>query len=228
MLLLLLAGAAGAVDAVSYMELGRVFTANMTGNTVLLGLAMVEAESAAAMRTALALVGFLAGSALGAWTVERWQAGGDWPLTVTIVLALEWVILIVFAISWQFASSVVSPPGDRATLVVLSALAMGLQSAAARRLDVSGIATTYITGTLTSLAPRLVGWLRFTVARLIFSQPTRPAQGAGLLAAVWLVYLGGAVVAGAATSLDPALAVVFPIIVVMIVIVTAAVRFRTR
>jgi uncharacterized membrane protein YoaK (UPF0700 family) len=227
-LLLLLACAAGSVDAVSYMELGRVFTANMTGNTVLLGLALVEAESAAALRSALALVGFLVGSALGAWIVERGRVGGAWPLTVTVVLALEWVILTVFAISWQFASSVVSPPGDRATLVVLSAFAMGLQSAAARHLDVSGIATTYITGTLTSLAPRLLGWLSFIIAKLSFLQPTRPAQGAGLLAAVWLVYLGGAVVAGAATLLDRALAVVFPVVVVMIVIVTAAVHFRTR
>jgi uncharacterized membrane protein YoaK (UPF0700 family) len=39
---LLLTGAAGYVDAVSYLLLGRVFTANMTGNTVLLGLAIVR------------------------------------------------------------------------------------------------------------------------------------------------------------------------------------------
>jgi len=44
MLLLLLACAAGAIDAISYLGLGRVFTANMTGNTVLLGLALVQAD----------------------------------------------------------------------------------------------------------------------------------------------------------------------------------------
>jgi uncharacterized membrane protein YoaK (UPF0700 family) len=105
---------------------------------------------------------------------------------------------------------------------------MGMQSAAARRLDVSGVATTYITGTLTSFATRLMGWLSFTIARLNSPLPTRPTHGAGLLAAVWLVYFGGAMVAGAATLLDRALAVVFPIALVMIVIVTAMVHFRTR
>jgi uncharacterized membrane protein YoaK (UPF0700 family) len=227
-LLLLLACAAGAVDAVSYMELGRVFTANMTGNTVLLGLALVQAESAAAVRAALALVGFLVGSALGAWIVDRGQGGGAWPPTVTVALGLEWLLLIVFAVSWQFASSIVAPPDAEATLVMLSALAMGMQSAAARRLEVSGIATTYITGTLTSFAARLIGWLGFAIARLNSPLPTRPARGAGLLAAVWLVYLGGAVAAGTVTLLDRTLAVVFPIVLVLIVIVTAMIHFRTR
>jgi Protein of unknown function (DUF1275) len=45
-------------------------------------------------------------------------------------------------------------------LIVLSALAMGIQAAAVRRLGVPGIVTTYITGTLTSLMADLVGWLR--------------------------------------------------------------------
>ena len=105
---------------------------------------------------------------------------------------------------------------------------MGVQSAAARRLDVSGIATTYITGTLTNLVARLVGRVHRAGARLNPVQPTRPAQGAVLLAAVWLVYLGGAAAAAAATILDPVLAVVLPIAVVAIVIVTATLRFRKR
>ena len=40
----MLTAAAGYVDAVSYLALGRVFTANMTGNTVLLGLSLVQAH----------------------------------------------------------------------------------------------------------------------------------------------------------------------------------------
>jgi uncharacterized membrane protein YoaK (UPF0700 family) len=225
-LLLLLACAAGAADAVSYMELGRVFTANMTGNTVLLGLALVQAESQAALRAALALVGFLVGGALGAWVVERGESGGLWPPSVTVALGLEWGILIAFAVVWLFISGDPPTPSATAALIVLSALAMGVQSTAARRLDVSGIATTYITGTLTNLAARLVGWVHHVGARLNLVQSVRPAHGAVLLAAVWLVYAGGAAVAAAATILDRALAVVLPIAVVMIVIVTAALRFR--
>jgi hypothetical protein len=65
-------------------------------------------------------------------------------------------------------------------------------------------------------------------ARLSPVQPTCPAHGAVLLAAVWLVYLGGAGAAAAATILVRALAVVLPIAVVTLVIVTAAIRFRKR
>jgi uncharacterized membrane protein YoaK (UPF0700 family) len=227
-LLLLLACAAGAVDAVSYMELGRVLTANMTGNTVLLGLALVQAEGQAALRSALALAGFLAGGALGSSIVDREQRPAVWPPAVTVALALEWLILVVFGVDWLLTSSAGPTPSASATLILLSALAMGMQSAAARRLDVSGIATTYITGTLTTLVARLVGRVRRAGARPNPVQPPRPAHGAGLLAAVWIVYLGGAAAAAAATILDPVLAVILPIAVVTIVIVTATLRFRKR
>jgi uncharacterized membrane protein YoaK (UPF0700 family) len=227
-LLLLLACAAGAVDAVSYMELGRVFTSNMTGNTVLLGLALVQAESQAAFGSALALAGFLVGGALGAWIVARERRQIVWPPTVTVALALEWLILVVFGVDWLFTSRAGPTPSASAFLILLSALAMGVQSAAARRLDVSGIATTYITGTLTNLVAHLVGWVHGTGARLSPNQPMQPSHGAGLLAAVWLVYLGGAIVAAAVTVLHRVLAVIFPIAIVLSVIVTAAVRFRIR
>ena len=62
-LLLLLTCAAGYVDAVSYLQLGHVFTANMTGNTVLLGLSLIERNAPAAVRSGLAVGGFLAGAA---------------------------------------------------------------------------------------------------------------------------------------------------------------------
>jgi hypothetical protein len=85
---------------------------------------------------------------------------GVWPRALTHALTLEWGILLVFAIAWQWASGTFPLATVKAALVVLSALAMGVQSVAARRLDVSGIATTYITGTLTSLMTRLMGWRR--------------------------------------------------------------------
>ncbi|MGN6697263.1 MAG: YoaK family protein, partial [Thermomicrobiales bacterium] len=62
-LLLLLAGAAGSLDAISYLGLGHVFTANMTGNTVLLGVALAQRDMPAALRNAVALVGFGVGVA---------------------------------------------------------------------------------------------------------------------------------------------------------------------
>jgi uncharacterized membrane protein YoaK (UPF0700 family) len=71
-MLVLLSAAAGCVDAVSYLGLGHIFTANMTGNTVLLGLSLGQADWHAALRSGVALVGFIFGVAVGTVIV-----GGD-------------------------------------------------------------------------------------------------------------------------------------------------------
>jgi uncharacterized membrane protein YoaK (UPF0700 family) len=57
-LLLALAFAAGYIDALSYLGLSRVFTANMTGNTVLLGIVLADFDGVAIARSSLALAGF--------------------------------------------------------------------------------------------------------------------------------------------------------------------------
>jgi uncharacterized membrane protein YoaK (UPF0700 family) len=63
-MLVMLSLAAGCVDAVGYLGLGQIFVANMTGNTVLLGLALGQAEARAALRAVVALVGFIVGVAV--------------------------------------------------------------------------------------------------------------------------------------------------------------------
>jgi len=237
MLLLLLTCTAGYLDAISYRGLERVFPANMTGNTVLLGLALVEADSRAILRSGLALAGFLMGGAWGAWIVERGRPASVWPLPVTGALALEWLILLAFAAGWQWTSQALPILRARAGLIVLAALAMGVQSAAVRRLDVSGIATTYITGTLTHCVTRFVGWIRHRSA----SAPTQTQEGTGdhgqsssspysaaLLVTVWFVYIGGAGTAALAPLLGPMVALGIPLALLLIVIVTAAVAFWPR
>src|SRR5260370_7832509 len=82
-MLCLLAWAAGIVDAVSYLGLGRVFTAMMTGNTVLLALAIGQGERMAVLRSALALAGFSVGAATGALIVSRGRSRDEWPPRVT-------------------------------------------------------------------------------------------------------------------------------------------------
>ena len=195
-LLLALAFAAGYIDAVSYLGLSRVFTANMTGNTVLLGIALAQLDGDAAARSGLALAGFLAGAAAGAWIVERDHSQGLWPRAVTLALALEWPSSSPLpAVGNSRAMRCRCAP--TAVLIVLSALAMGVQSAAVHRLEVSGIATTYITGTLTNLVGRLMGRAH---------RRRRPVfKHSALMAAVWIVYLGGAV-AAAVLLLAPVLA----------------------
>jgi uncharacterized membrane protein YoaK (UPF0700 family) len=228
-LLLLLACTAGYIDAMSYRGLEHVFTANMTGNTVLLGLAVVQADRYTALRSGLALLGFLLGSILSAWIVERDHSDALWPHTVTRALGLEWVILLIFAAAWQYAGAAWSPGITRAVLIVLAALAMGLQSVAVRRLDVSGIATTYITGTLTTMVIRLVTRgnqgsaappQHAHEAGIHAGQAAQPSYRTGLLLAVWGIYIGGAI--AAALLLDRVVALVCPLALVLLVILTAA------
>ncbi|WP_052422696.1 DUF1275 family protein [Nonomuraea candida] len=70
-----LALAAGAVDALSYLALGQVFTANMTGNVVLLGLALGLGRTAHAVGSGVAFASFCAGLAAGFVLIRR--AGRD-------------------------------------------------------------------------------------------------------------------------------------------------------
>jgi len=206
-LVLLLTGAAGYVDAVSYLTLGRVFTANMTGNTVLLGLSVVLGDADGAGRALLALGGFLVGGVGGAWIAYRGPNEEGWPRGVTIALIVECVLLAALA-------------NDRSAIlevrVVLAAVAMGIQSAAARRLDVLGVATTFVTGTLTSLVSLIA---RHGVLA------SASGHGKRLLAAVWVVYVVGAMAAGAATQLAVDLALLAPVLLVAVVATTAAARF---
>src|SRR5262249_31604884 len=162
-MLLLLSLAAASLDAISYLGLGHVFTAMMTGNIVLLGLALAQGEVLAALRSIIALIGFAIGVFVGAIIVERESGLPEWPAAVTGALCIEAVLLGIFGvISWVIGTR----SGVIYLLIILLALAMGIQSAAVRRLGVPGIATTYMTGTLTTLMVDLLGWVRSIAAHL--------------------------------------------------------------
>jgi uncharacterized membrane protein YoaK (UPF0700 family) len=233
-MLLLLTLAAASVDAISYFGLGHVFTAMMTGNTVLLGLALAQGEALAALRSILALIGFSIGVFAGAIVVERESEPTEWPAAVTTALAFETLVLAIFvATSTLFDST-------RAViiylLIILSAFAMGIQSAAVRRLGVPGIATTYITGTLTSLMVDLLGWLRSIAARLPIAKTAGRRgvervpwdQRVGLLAGVVTLYCLGALIGGVLQIYSAPLAALFPLAAVTLVVVNAVIRQRHR
>jgi uncharacterized membrane protein YoaK (UPF0700 family) len=150
---LLFTWAAGSVDAITYLS-ARVFTANMTGNAVLLGISAGQGKGAAAASSLIALAAFVGGVMLGALVVgegDTTRASAD----VRPAVWLETSFLVIFAVVcftpayWQSRISVL-------LLILSSGLAMGVQSAAVRRLKLPGIATTYITGTITSLFSGLV------------------------------------------------------------------------
>src|SRR5690606_21647616 len=86
----------GIVDAVGYLGLDRVFTGNMTGNVVILGMAIVGAEDLPVLGPVLALVGFMAGAALGGRVLK--QAAKGWSGHTTALLALVGLVILVLAV----------------------------------------------------------------------------------------------------------------------------------
>jgi uncharacterized membrane protein YoaK (UPF0700 family) len=140
--LLVLTFSTGLVDAVSYLGLGRVFTANMTGNIVLLGFGIAGSGGLPVVAPLVSLGAFLAGSAVGgAMGAKRF----DRALGIETVLVLAAAIVAVAA---DVEPSTV--PGD--AVIALLALAMGVRNATVRRLAVPDLTTTVLTMTLTGLA----------------------------------------------------------------------------
>ena len=148
LLLTLLTVVTGLVDAVSYLALGHVFVANMTGNVVFLGFAVVDAEdfSVPASLTAIAafLFGALAGGRLAGWLgAHRGRLFAATLVIETLLVALALAVAFV-----AFISALVA----RYLIIVALSIAMGLQNATARRLAVPDLTTTVLTLTLTGLA----------------------------------------------------------------------------
>ncbi|MGH9197360.1 MAG: YoaK family protein, partial [Acidimicrobiia bacterium] len=229
--------AAGSVDAISYLGLDHVFPAMMTGNTVLLGLAIGQGEVLAALRSILALLGFCAGVAIGALIVERGEKQGDWSLAVTQALVLEAVLLGIFSVTWHLSGTARDASAVH-LMILLSAIAMGIQAAAVRHLGVPGIATTYITGTLTSLVVDLVGWVRSAFAprsprtaagaKIVDAPSTQWEGRVGLLAGVFFMYAFGAMAGAIMQAGSSSFATLPPLAAVALVVLNASLRYRNR
>ncbi len=150
--LLVLTGVTGLVDAVSFLGLGHIFTANMTGNVVFLGFAVAGVPGLSVARSSTSLFAFLVGAALGGRLGVAMAAASRrrWLLTVAVSEAVLLVAAAIASIGFDIGSA--TPPRRLYTVIVLTALAMGLRNATARRLAVPDLTTTVLTLTLTGLA----------------------------------------------------------------------------
>jgi hypothetical protein len=187
-LLLILTLVTGLVDAVSILALGWVFVANMTGNIVFAGFAIVGAPGFSLAASLFALAGFLAGAAGGGALTAR--AGHDRALhlrAATITeLALTAAALVIAAASGGPAAGHGTLDLTRAAggtgafsagitdaLAFLLAIAMGIQHSTARKLAVLDLTTTVLTMTLTGIGadPRAGQRARVTLARRLLGWP---------------------------------------------------------
>jgi uncharacterized membrane protein YoaK (UPF0700 family) len=156
-LLTLLSLTTGIVDATSVLGLGKVFTANMTGNVVFLGFAAAGAQGFHWELYILALVAFALG-AVGAGRLGRFFVNRSRRRWLIVSASIEAGLL------WIAAACALAAPSDtavglRLTLIALIAIAMGARNATVRQLNVPDLTTTVVTRTITGLAAdsRLAG-----------------------------------------------------------------------
>jgi uncharacterized membrane protein YoaK (UPF0700 family) len=147
----------GLVDAVSYLALGHVFVANMTGNVVFLGFALACAPGLSASASVAALGGFLVGALAGGRIAARYDAQPRGRHLRTAATIAGLLVLLAMLLAATFGQ----PVGEHAryAVIVPLAIAMGIQNATARRLAVPDLTTTVLTLTLTGIAAdsRLAG-----------------------------------------------------------------------
>jgi len=141
----------GLVDAVSFLSLGRVFTANMTGNIVLLAFATAHISGLSIARSLTALLAFLVGAILGGRIMARASAdsqirfaGQAFLLEVAFLLAASFCAI-------GYRGNLLEDSFQPFALIALTALAMGTRNAAVRKLAIPDLTTTVLTLTITGI-----------------------------------------------------------------------------
>ena len=149
MLMMALTLVTGVVDAVGYLGLDHVFTGNMTGNVVILAMALAGAANLPTLGPLVALGAFLLGAAVAGSTLQSSPKG--WNRRVTLLLTAGCIALTGTAA----ISLMVEDVGRQSTGVIVAAVIamhMGSQALIARHLGVRDMTTVVITSTMTSLA----------------------------------------------------------------------------
>jgi uncharacterized membrane protein YoaK (UPF0700 family) len=153
-LLVALTFSSGAVDAISFIALGKVFTAFMTGNFVFLGLRAAGAPGPEVLTVVISIAAFALGVFAAIRIVGSSSRSRPWPREVTVALGVVVFAQAAFAAGWIAVSGDPSA-GMTDLLVGISALAMGVQSGAVLSLAVKGVLTTAATATLMYLVSEL-------------------------------------------------------------------------
>ena len=142
--LMLMSFGSGCMDILSYRFLGDVFPSAMTGNVALMGLSLGQGDVSAAVRNLCAFSSFVVGLLMGSAVLRGKPGRGQFVIT----LGLQSAVLLAFVLLW--GRHEMTP--WRYGLIGMAAVAMGMQSAVAHRIGVTGVSTTYFTGTMVNIA----------------------------------------------------------------------------
>lgn len=223
LIVLLLAIAGGSVDAMMIVGFG-VLTAAQTGNTILLGVALAQGRFTTGLYSGISIACFVIGAAQGEMIDLAGRDADSGMSSVRRMLLAELVPLIALLILWS-ATGRSPAPATSAVFVALGAAAMGIQSAAALRLNAR---TTYITGTVMKFTTRAIRHLhpihtevppkpephQSESAEGVFLSPAHP----WIYGMRWLIYAAGALAGGLLFSSFGGLVVCLPIVAIVVVI----------
>ena len=155
-LLAVLAFSAGSVDALSWLALGKVFSAFMTGNVVFVAVGLYSDDAVLALHAAIALAAFGAGAWATAAVMPREDPSVLWPARVTAGLVGCALVQLVFWVVWIVVGG--HPGSTLVVLLAIAAFAMGVQTATAVALGVHAVFTTAATATWTVLVGDAAHW----------------------------------------------------------------------
>src|SRR5712692_2075069 len=139
----------GLIDALSFLGLGHVFTANMTGNVVFVGFALGGATDVSVLRSLAALGAFASGSVVGGIVTSRRPRT---PARHLLIAMYAEILLLSVAVTAALVTGNEVTSVSVYLLIVSTAVAMGLRNAVVRKLAVPDLTTTVLTMTITGLA----------------------------------------------------------------------------
>ena len=148
-LLLALTFVTGLVDAFSYLMLGHVFVANMTGNVAFLGFAFAGAKGFSIPASVVALGSFMSGALIGG---KVGSGLGHHRGRLLAMSTSSQALLLGASVAVAAASTDPVAGGYRYALIILLGISMGIQNATARKLAVPDLTTTVLTLTITGVA----------------------------------------------------------------------------
>lgn len=148
-LMMVLTFVTGLLDAVGYLGLDRIFTGNMTGNIVILGMGLAGADDLPVVGPLVALGAYVVGAAVAGRLLRRHRSA--WEPIVTAIFAVSAGLLTAVATilaTCQIAGTSAAGIAIAATIAAL----MGAQAASARALAVADMTTVVVTSTITAYA----------------------------------------------------------------------------
>jgi uncharacterized membrane protein YoaK (UPF0700 family) len=149
--LLVLTFSTGLVDAASFLALGHVFTANMTGNIVFTAFALAGVPGHSITGSVLALLSTLTGAAVAGHIDKRlvWKRRNVW-LSASFAIEAIFLTFAFFVVWFTRGQPIQASTVNR--VIVLSAFGMGIRNGTARRLAVPDLTTTVLTLTVIGLS----------------------------------------------------------------------------